>query len=320
MTLVPKKITFDSHLITRLDMSDPLPWLQKIIEEERLPESFEQKARKYYLPLAQQIVRWVSLQDEPLVVGVNGAQGTGKSTLSKVVAVALEQEFGIRVAVISIDDIYHTKSKRHKLAEETHPLLLTRGVPGTHDTDLGLQVLNNLKARRPVSIPSFDKSTDDRRPQDEWEDCSEPVDVILFEGWCIGAMAQDTEALAHPINSLEQMEDSDARWRTYVNQQLAGTYVPLFDLLDRLVILKAPDFECVHHWRGKQEQKLRTALMAQFGNTEHAQGLMNEQELARFIMHYERLTRWMFDEMPERADVLFELAEDHSMAHARGVG
>lgn len=300
-------------------MSDPLPWLKKIIEDEHLPTSFEEKARDYYLPLTQQIVHWASLEEEPLVVGVNGAQGTGKSTLSKVLAVALEQEFGIRVAVISIDDIYHTKSRRLELGEQIHPLLVTRGVPGTHDTNLGMHVISELKARRPVCIPSFDKSTDDRRPQDEWENCSEPVDVILFEGWCIGALPQQMETLAHPMNSLEQTEDADARWRTYVNQQLAGDYVPLFGLLDRLVILKAPDFECVHHWRGEQEQKLRASLMAQFGNTEHAAGLMNEQQLARFIMHYERLTRWMFDEMPERADVLFELAEDHSMAKAQGL-
>ncbi len=228
-------------------MLTPLPWLQKIIKEERLPASFEEQARDYYLPLAQQIVRWALLQEDPLVIGVNGAQGTGKSTLSKVVAVALEQEFGIRVAVISIDDIYHTKSKRIELGKQVHPLLVTRGVPGTHDTELGMQVLSDLKARRPVCIPSFDKSTDDRRPMDEWGNCSEPVDVILFEGWCIGALPQGKDALDHPINPLEQTEDADARWRTYVNQQLTGAYVPLFDLLDRLVILKAPDFECVHH-------------------------------------------------------------------------
>jgi D-glycerate 3-kinase len=300
-------------------MSDPLPWLQRIIEEEHLPASFEGLVRAHYLPLAQQMVHWSAQQDRPLIVGVNGAQGTGKSTLSKIVAVALEQEFGIRAAVISIDDIYHTKATRIELAAKVHPLLNTRGVPGTHDTDLGIQLLRDLKARIPVKIPSFDKSTDDRRPAHEWVDCSSPVDVILFEGWCIGAIAQEAGALARPMNRLEEVEDADGRWRSYVNDQLEGPYLQLFDFLDRLVILKAPDFECVHHWRGEQERKLRESLLASHGDLTQAAGLMDEQELARFIMHYERLTRWMFSEMPKRADVIFELAADHSIAQARGL-
>lgn len=300
-------------------MSDTLPWLQQIIGEEHLPASFEGLVKAHYLPLAQQMVHWSAQQDRPLIVGVNGAQGTGKSTLSKIVAVALEQEFGIRAAVISIDDIYHTKATRIDLASKVHPLLNTRGVPGTHDTDLGIQLLRDLQARIPVMIPSFDKSTDDRRPTHDWVDCSSPVDVILFEGWCIGAIAQEAEALARPMNRLEEIEDADGRWRSYVNDQLEGPYVQLFDFLDRLVILKAPDFECVHHWRGEQERKLRESLLASHGDLTKAAGLMNEQELARFIMHYERLTRWMFSEMPERADVIFELSADHSIAQARGL-
>lgn len=301
-------------------MSDSLLWLQKIIEEEHLPASFDGLVREYYWPLAQQIAHWSVQQDNPLIVGVNGAQGTGKSTLSKVVAAALEQELGIRAAVISIDDIYHTKAKRMELAAKVHPLLATRGVPGTHDTDLGIKLLSDLKASVPTRIPSFDKSTDDRRPIQEWIECSSPVDVILFEGWCIGAIAQEAGALEQPMNRLEETDDGDARWRSYVNDQLEGPYVRLFDFLNRLVILKAPDFECVHHWRGEQEGKLRDFLLAKHGDLSQASGLMNDQELARFIMHYERLTRWMFSEMPNRADVVFELSADHSIAQARGLG
>jgi len=292
-------------------MSTSPDWLQNIIGEEQLPSSFAQLAIDHYLPLADQIIAWKNQQSTPLVVGINGAQGTGKSTLSKVVSVALEKEHQCQTAVISIDDIYHTKASRAELAKTIHPLMSTRGVPGTHDTELGIQLLLDLKAGKTVPIPSFDKSTDDRKPESEWMTPPAPVDVIIFEGWCIGAIAQNNAALQNPINSLEETEDPEGHWRTYVNAQLAGDYCELFAHLDRLVMLKAPDFECVHEWRSEQEHKLRASILKKGQSTDQATGLMNDRQIARFIMHYERLTRWMFSEMPKRSDVLFRLTKEH---------
>lgn len=119
-----------------------------------------------------------------------------------------------------------------------------------------------------------------------------PVDVILFEGWCVGARAQGAAALVQPVNALERLEDPDGIWRTYVNDQLDGPYQPLFGMLHDLVLLQPPGFEVVAGWRAEQEAKLR----ARTGKG------MDAAELDRFLAHYERLTRWILTEMPDRAD------------------
>jgi len=244
---------------------------------------------------------------------MNGAQGTGKSTLSKVLALALEHEHQLSCAIISIDDIYLTRQERVQLSEDVHPLLKTRGVPGTHDVSMGIDLIKQLKHSKPVQLPVFDKAIDDRAPEEKWISCDTPVDIILFEGWCVGALAQQPQELANPCNSLEESEDKDAAWRTYANQQLAGPYRELFNLIDRLVMLKAPDFECVYQWRSTQEEKLRQRT-ADLGL--HSNSIMNDEQIKRFIMHYERLTRWMFEEMPERADCVLELNHDHNIVRA----
>jgi D-glycerate 3-kinase len=291
-------------------------WLKSLLNSEALPAEFGPLAVDFYLPLAQSIVSWVQHKENrtnPLVVGINGAQGTGKSTLSKVLALALEHEHQLSCAIISIDDIYLTHQERVDLSNLVHPLLQTRGVPGTHDISMGIDLITQLKNKKPVKLPLFDKAVDDRAPLDKWISCDTPVDVILFEGWCVGAVAQMPEDLTDPCNDLEESEDKDAAWRTYANRQLAGPYSELFSLIDRLVMLKAPDFECVYQWRSTQEEKLRRRVVE-----EDSQGhsIMNDGQLKKFIMHYERLTQWMFKEMPLRADCVLELDHDHHIVRA----
>jgi len=289
------------------------PWLKSFIKEEALPATFERLAMDYCLPLARSIVSWAQCDgDAPLVVGVNGAQGTGKSTLSKVLSLAIEHEYQLRCAIISIDDIYLTQQERAKLAADVHPLLMTRGVPGTHDVSMGIELIDQLKNKKTTQLPVFDKAIDDRAPSDQWVSVDAPVDIILFEGWCIGAQAQPQQALDTPCNHLEESEDEDASWRTYANEQLEGPYVQLFDQIDRLIMLKAPDFECVHQWRSTQEEKLRQRTV----EGPSSRSIMNDEQIKRFIMHYERLTRWMFEEMPKRADCVLELGHDHSIVRA----
>ncbi|WP_255210702.1 hypothetical protein [Methylogaea oryzae] len=169
------------------------------------------------------------------MLGINGGQGSGKSTLCEFLRLILEQGFGLRVAGLSIDDIYKTRAEREQLAKTVHPLLLTRGVPGTHDVELGLGVIDALKqaeAGDSVAIPSFDKARDDRRQLDEWPRFRGKADVVVFEGWCVAAKPQDEIELAQPVNRLEAEEDADGRWRRYVNQQLQGAYTELFGRLD----------------------------------------------------------------------------------------
>jgi D-glycerate 3-kinase len=236
-----------------------------------------------------------------LFVGLCGAQGSGKSTAAVLLQHLLEAK-GLSVAALSIDDLYLTHAERVTLAQTIHPLLATRGPPGTHELGLGEAVIASLRRPGPTAIPSFDKSIDDRRPREEWPVFHGPADVILLEGWCVGARPEPPEALIQPVNSLEREEDPDGIWRRYVNQAL-DTWQPFFAQLDCLVLFAAPSFEVVKLWRGEQEAKLKGS-----GET-HQKHVMSAAELARFIHHYERLTRWILAEAPGRVDALVELSE-----------
>ena len=235
-----------------------------------------------------------------LVVGLCGAQGSGKSTLAAALIAALGAK-GLAAAALSLDDLYLTRSERQQLARSVHALLATRGVPGTHDVALGLQTIATLERGDAAALPRFDKGSDDRAPKAEWQIAPAACKVLLLEGWCVGAVPQSAEALAQPVNTLERVEDADGIWRSYANQALAGPYRALFDRIDLLVLLAAPGWQVVAHWREEQELPLRRAHTAQ---------AMDPAELARFIQHYERLTRWILDEMPARANLTVRLGPE----------
>jgi D-glycerate 3-kinase len=204
---------------------------------------------------------------------------------------------------LSLDDIYLTRAEREELARTVHPLLRTRGVPGTHDVALGLQVIAALERGEAALLPRFDKGTDDRAPQSAWDRAPANTRLLIFEGWCTGAVPQDEAALAEPVNALERDEDPDGSWRAHANRALAGEYRALFGRLDLLILLAAPGFETVYGWRCQQEQVLHQRGAPQ---------AMSDEAIARFIAHYERLTRHILSEMPARADMVAWLAEDRS--------
>ena len=278
-------------------------WLTRFIAAEALPADFAGAARSICLPLAARIAEARAGAGLGFTVGICGAQASGKSTLTAVVAQLLRDR-GLAVAVLSLDDLYLTHAERQALGREVHPLLAIRGVPGTHDTALGLAVLDALARPGETRLPRFDKAADDRRPREQWEPVRGPIDVILFEGWCVGARPQPDEALEVAVNDLERDEDADGCWRAHANAALAGPYRDLFARLDRLVLLQAPAFETVLVWRQEQERKLRDRL-ARTGA--HPGRAMSDEGVARFIAHYERLTRWILAEMPARADVVIPL-------------
>ncbi|WP_161965594.1 kinase [Steroidobacter cummioxidans] len=241
----------------------------------------------------------------PLVVGVCGSQGSGKSTVCKTLT-ARFTEAGLKVANLSLDDLYLPLAERVTLARHVHPLLRTRGVPGTHDTKLGVHTLNALAHGGQVPLPRFDKSIDDRRPKAQWDSIEGPAQLVFFEGWCVGARPQTLGPLDQPVNQLEANEDVDGRWRRYVNDALGGEYQRLFGKIDLLVLLAAPSFDVVLKWRTQQENELR----AQSGNKS---GVMDDAALVRFIQHYERLTRHILIEMPGRADLVIRLSPERTV-------
>jgi D-glycerate 3-kinase len=244
----------------------------------------------------------------PLVLGLTGPQGSGKSTLAAQLPPLLEAH-GLRATVLALDDLYLPKAERQRLARNVHPLLATRGVPGTHDIGLGLSVLASLREAGETLIPSFDKAADNRRPRPEWRRVEGPADVILFEGWCVGVQPQPTDDLAAPINDLERHRDGDGVWRRYANAALAGPYRALFAPIGLQVLIRAPGFGAVLGWRRQQEHEL-------IARTGHGQ---TDAELAVFVQHYERLTRWIDTEMPARADVVAQLGPEREVFELTGV-
>lgn len=239
----------------------------------------------------------------PFVLGICGAQGSGKSTLSNALAARMRAE-GVPTAVLSIDDLYRTRAERERLAREVHPLFAVRGVPGTHDVALGLDIVAALAAGKAAPLPRFDKARDDRAPTDAWDVAPADTALLILEGWCVGARSQDDAALVEPVNELERTEDGDGHWRRAANRALAGDYQALFARLDMLVLLAAPGFEAVRDWRVEQEHGLARTAAAD------ADGVMSDSQVERFIRFYERLTRHILVEMPGRADLVVQLAKD----------
>ncbi|HEY5681601.1 MAG TPA: hypothetical protein VIS55_16140 [Pseudomonadales bacterium] len=237
-------------------------------------------------------------------IGVGGGQGAGKSTLAAAMVEA-SRLAGRKAQACSLDDFYLTRQERLALARTVHPLFVTRGVPGTHDVDLALSVLRGLEGVGVTRVPVFDKGRDDRAPGPEWRAVEGPVESIVFEGWCLGAPPEPAERLIEPMNSLEREEDANRTWRSHVNDVLGESYQRLWSAMDRLLYLQVPDMAAVHDWRAQQELALPPSRR------------MSGGQLDRFLAHYERLTRWMLETLPERADVVVELGRDHRISGVR---
>lgn len=288
-------------------------WIGEFLQRERLPDAYRMTIDHALLPLAAAIATRARLSDHMIVVGLCGAQGSGKSTAAAALVEILDRE-ELAAVTLSIDDFYLPRTERVALSRTVHPLLVTRGVPGTHDVELAQATIDSLAADDPTPLPSFDKATDDRRPRSQWRSLQGPMRVVILEGWCVGALPQLPSQLASPVNELERVEDRDGRWRGYVNAALTDRYPALFGRLSLLALLAAPSFEVVQGWRSEQEHRLRERLLREGGDTSR---VMDDVAIARFIAHYERVTRHILDEMPHRADHLILLDEHRSARFQR---
>ncbi|QWT18428.1 hypothetical protein KPL74_11815 [Bacillus sp. NP157] len=243
----------------------------------------------------------IARAEKPFLLGISGLQGSGKSTLAEgLIHAAAGRGWG--AVALSLDDGYRTHAEREALSREVHPLLRTRGVPGTHDIALLASTLDALRkaaADRPVSIPRFDKGHDDRYDPALWPEVPEVPTLVVLEGWCLGVEPEDPAALAAPVNGLERDEDADGTWRHWVNAQLAA-YRPLWQAIDGLVVLAAPSWDIVARWRGEAEAPRRDRGEPR---------AMDNATLARFLQHYERLSRHALATLPGKADLLIRLDE-----------
>ena len=290
----------------------PKDTLSEFLEREKLPDSYREQAQKNFIPFIETLRPLLGAEGRVPVLGIYGSQGSGKSTLAEFIHWYLQEREGLNIALLSLDDFYLRAVQRKELASTTHPLLRTRGVPGTHDIPLALNTiakLRSLNSNEAMRLPRFDKARDDRAPEAAWPKVNGPIDLIVFEGWCVGASPQSPVELTSPVNDLECLEDSDGGWRSYVNNCLAGEYQVLFGEIDYLLMLRAPSFACVAGWRSEQERKLAQRQT----NAAAAKGVMSQQEILRFIQHYERLTTHCLKTLAAKADCVMALGEQREI-------
>ena len=263
------------------------------------------KLKTFYLPLSEWIYSIYQKDKKTKIIGLSGGQGAGKSTITSILKFILKKQYGLNLCIFSIDDFYKTKIERAKMSKSIHPLFLTRGVPGTHDLKLLNKVMQNLKKKnfKTVLVPKFDKSSDDRFKKTKWQKIRTAPQIIILEGWCVGAIHQKKTELIKPINNIEKKYDTKLIWRNKVNNLLKKEYKKLFDKIDRLVYLKAPDFNHIFKWRLLQEQKLKL--------TSKNKKIMSKSQVKSFIMFYERITRHMMKNFSTISDLTIFLDKSH---------
>ena len=285
-------------------------YLKYLKSQEIFGDPFKNKIEqltKFYLPLSKMINDKYKKNKKTLIVGLAGGQGSGKSTISQIIKIILERGFNLDVLTFSIDDFYKTLKERVKMSKKINKLFLTRGVPGTHDTKILFTCLKKLKQKTfsQILIPKFDKSLDDRCNKKKWIKVSKKPDIVIFEGWCVGASPEKKIGLSKSLNLLERLEDKNQIWRKKVNYELKNKYRKIFNLIDVLIYLKVPNFKYVFKWRLLQEKKLK--------KTSRGKKTMNFNQVKRFIMFYERITRNMLKTLGSKSKVVINIDESHRL-------
>ena len=285
-------------------------YLKVLNSQEVMAEPFRDKLgqlNKFYLPISKMIKQEYLKKKKTKVIGLTGGQGTGKSTISNILKIILKEAYKLETVIFSIDDFYKTFNERKEMSQRISSLFLTRGVPGTHDTKMLLNCIKNLKGNKfkKLNIPKFDKSIDDRLSKNKWMKVKKKPNIVIFEGWCVGATAQKKKDLNYPINKLEKLKDKKKIWRKRVNLELSKNYKKIFNLVDKLIFLKVPSFKYVYKWRTLQEKKLRI--------TSKGNKTMSDKQIKNFIMYYERITKHMLKTLPKVADTVISIDAKHRL-------
>lgn len=283
-------------------------WQHNFLTRNKLGSAYLSGANQWFDPLIKTCTPSSTTTEKAFIFGINGTQGSGKSTMADYLCELVKAQLGLTAVALSLDDFYLTHQQRQQLAARVHPLLATRGVPGTHDVPLAIRTLDQLSSGHgELQLPRFDKLNDDRVACQQLTTIVAPVDVIILEGWCLGARPQSAIELQSPINQLERDQDATGIWRTYVNNALGEHYQELFKRIDCWIMLRAPSFKQVHQWRLEQEVKLADTLNE--SDRRNASNIMNKQQIANFIQHYQRITEVLLRDLPASADHLFQLDE-----------
>ena len=264
--------------------------------------------KRIYIPISFWIENKYKRKGKTLFLGFSGGQGSGKTTVTGILKIILKKFFKRRIHISSIDDFYKTAEDRNKMSNEIHPLLKIRGVPGTHDINLLKKFFNFIKKKKfkKIKLPKFDKSRDKRLKKKYWYNIKKRPEIVILEGWCVGAKPQSNSLIKKPINILEKYEDRDLMWRKHVNEKLKREYKKLFAMIDYFIFMKVPNFTMVFKWRLLQESKLRKKSRLK-------KKLMSYNEIRRFIMFYQRITLQMIKDLSKSASIVMLLKKNHEI-------
>ena len=245
---------------------------------------------KIYMPLFKKI------RSKKMIM-IAGSQGSGKSSLSELIKNVYKKHYQKKVTIISIDDFYHSIKKRNAMSKNIHPLFKVRGVPGTHDIALLKNALWNIKKKQfPVYLPIFDKTKDIRK---KYRRKISSSDLVILEGWCVGASPLPNDYLFKNINTIEKNSDKQNVWRKNYNRYLKD-YQHLFKLFNCYIYILTPSWKNVISWKYKQELKLR--------NQKNNLKLLSK--LKEFIMYYEKITRWMMQTSKLNCNILIKVDKE----------
>jgi len=264
--------------------------------------------KKIYIPISFWIESKYRKRKKTLFLGLSGSQGSGKTTIANILKIILKKFFKKNICIISIDNFYKTLRDRNRMSKQKHPLFKTRGVPGTHDINLIKNLFISIKKKKfkKIKLPKFNKSADDRLKKNCWNNINKRPEIVILEGWCVGAKPQASYSLRKPINILERYEDKDLIWRKYVNKKLKKEYKKIFAMIDYFIFLKVPNFKMVFKWRFLQENKLRKKL-------HYKKKIMSYSAIKRFIMFYQRITLQMIKDLSKSASIVMLLNKNHEI-------
>lgn len=259
-----------------------------------------------WLPLAIQIAEWKPI-DRCLIQGFLGGQGTGKTTLTQILTVILNQ-LGLRAVSWSIDDLYLPYVDRVALRTRD-PRMVRRGPPGTHDVQLGIEILTQFQQGQfPIALPRFDKSAFGGEGDQTDPEIIDQADIVLFEGWFVGVRRIESEFRIAPI-----VTEDDRQFARDMNQQLRN-YMPLWELLDRLIVLYVPDYQLSKQWRKQAEHR----MIAQ------GKSGMSDAEIDQFVeyfwkaLHPELFITPMV-EQSKTVDLVLEVGAEHTIEVIRTI-
>ena len=267
--------------------------------------------KKIYIPISFWINNKCKKKGRTLILGLSGSQGSGKTMVTGILQIILKKFFKKNIYIISIDDFYKTLRDRNRMSQQKHSLFKTRGVPGTHDINLIKNFFISVKRKKfkKIKLPKFNKSIDDRSKKNYWHNINKRPEIIILEGWCVGAKPQIISSLRKPVNILERHEDKDLIWRKYANEKLKKEYKEVFAMIDYFIFMKVPNFKIVFKWRLLQENKLRKKL-------HYKKKIMTYSAIKRFIMFYQRITLQMMKDLSKSASIVLLLKKNHEIKRA----